>query len=495
VDTTENTATLLWQLNKNVTARLHYANVLVMYPLATDFTANLHNLQYNTIYIYNFSACTPENECVSMLSNFTTPLPSDLYEPELVYNISTSQDSATLTWSTNEDAASAVSFQGSTHITDYDTCFSYVFSELSPGTTYAGTITVCDRSNNCNVQAFSFTTRDELEVGGPDIVFTVDPGETYATITWSATEVITSIFSLGEGGTSYGANTYFERSLTDLEPSTTYHFTITACDMEINCNTQIGSFTTLEPAPEISAEPQVIAIATQDGEGKGVEINEGGGVTGLPTSEQPREIELFGDIHQRVIQEQPTLKELSTSTIVGIIGVVIRNKLLISLLLAFLISVLIVNFTSVFAKREVAICKSSKHTNYLINRVNTMIQDKKLNEAYELYPSIVKYYNKIKSKRNKGRFRERIRLIYKQLTLFLIMKRVRYTLDHYSKVSDEELKRLHYYLDRVINKVKQLKGEIPYKQYKSLRQHVGEEQNKCLAHLYEARKRLGARPK
>ncbi len=172
------------------------------------------------------------------------------------------ETSATITWTSDENTTSSVSFgtteaYGSTETSNTpETDHSLELSGLQAGTEYFFQIVSTDESGNVVTSpGSSFTT------GAASVISAVEatPEETSATITWTSDENTTSSVSFGtteaygSTETSNTPETDHSLELSGLQAGTEYFFQIVSTDESGNVVTSPGSSFTTGAASVISA--------------------------------------------------------------------------------------------------------------------------------------------------------------------------------------------------------------------------------------------------
>lgn len=188
--------------------------------------------------------------------------PPDTIGPVItaVKNSSTNQ-SAEINWTTDENANASVNYTTGTgpfmHAGSSGPLqlnHNINLTGLSESTTYYYNVTSCDATGNCNTSGvYNFTTSD---LTPPDITalsYSYD-NET-AEINWTTSENANASINYSAGtilwsGSSGPLQTSHNINLTGLSQLTTYYFNITSCDSSGNCQTNgTWNFTTTDLLP------------------------------------------------------------------------------------------------------------------------------------------------------------------------------------------------------------------------------------------------------
>lgn len=140
------------------------------------------------IYIWNIEMCDNETTCSFTAENRTLTI--DSQEPQ-IYNITneTTNETATINWTTNEQANSTITYGTTTELLDgsnssssLNTQHTIAIHTLSNGTLYHYNITSCDYYGNCNSTGpYTFTTTNPditpPQWTHPPVSFTINDSE------------------------------------------------------------------------------------------------------------------------------------------------------------------------------------------------------------------------------------------------------------------------------------------------------------------------------
>ena len=234
----------------------------------TSFT---HSIQVTGIGLYAGNVSGPAHTAsFDYFLNTASPLISeDSSLPWSIQNVQSSADetTATVTWTTGEATSSEVFFgptaayeNGSVFDGTLGTNHSVALTNLDPSTLYHFQVMSVDASSNTlNSTDGVFTTADSAPVWTIQSVQS-SADETTATVTWTTDEATSSEVSFGptaayESGSAFDGALVTNHSvaLTNLDPSTLYHFQVTSVDGFSNSMSSADStFTTLDAPPQWS---------------------------------------------------------------------------------------------------------------------------------------------------------------------------------------------------------------------------------------------------
>lgn len=237
----------------------------------------VQNLTPGTLYYFRAKSkdlAMPPHEAVSPTSTFTTLSQSDTTPPFITGPlVSTTHNSATITWDTNEPADSAVDYDaaiGGGY--DYTVLFpvlvqshSVTLTNLPADTLHEFRVRSKDLSNNPASKTGQFTTKPV-----PD---TVPPQLSAPTVSYLSNNLVVITWETNEPATSfvnYGTSSVLEQSvfdaslvythivfLTNLHPNTSYGYQYGSTDASGNTAVSADPF-----AP--AAGPQAATLLTQD---------------------------------------------------------------------------------------------------------------------------------------------------------------------------------------------------------------------------------------
>ena len=216
----------------------------------------------------------------NVLSGSSGPPPVDT-TPPIISNVQVSsigETTATITWTTNELADSAISYGPSSAYEDGTlsdgglvTSHSMTLTGLSDSTEYHFMIESADSSGNVGTtgdQTFTTDTPPPVDVTPPVIsnLQVSAISETSATVTWTTDEPATSVVAYGptsayEDGTisTGGLTTAHSIVLSNLSASTTYHFEASSADASSNTAASGDQTFTTDTPPPVDTTPPVIS--------------------------------------------------------------------------------------------------------------------------------------------------------------------------------------------------------------------------------------------
>ncbi|MDD5221106.1 MAG: fibronectin type III domain-containing protein, partial [Candidatus Pacebacteria bacterium] len=248
-------------------------------------SVTLRGLDSSTTYYYYARSCDASDNCSnSSIGDFITATP-DSSGPE-ISSVSASglkENSATITWTTNEAADSFVEFSTSTgFITGtlqgkfvFETSHSVTLSGLTSETTYYYKVRSADSSGNVTVSSeYSFSTIvSSADVTPPTISNIASSNLAYntATVTWDTNEESSSFVEFGPT-TSYG-RIYGQEDLVqshtvnlphDLNPATTYHYRARSKDVAGNEGMSSDSTFITSADPNDVAAPVISLVDVGD---------------------------------------------------------------------------------------------------------------------------------------------------------------------------------------------------------------------------------------
>jgi hypothetical protein len=238
----------------------------------TSHKITLSNLTAGTTYSYQVGSTDASGNGATQSSQavFTTDAETDLTAPTITATPSVTyknNESATIEWSTDEDATGEVSFGTSEDdlgfirtLPDTDEDHSVTLTNLSESTTYFYQVSSSDLSNNgpTTSAVLSFTTDAAPDLTAPTISdIEVAESDSSVIITWTTDEAADSYVDFGTVSGILDLTvgdvedvTAHEITLTNLTPGQTYFYTVGSIDRSNNGPTESaeGSFTTLSSA-------------------------------------------------------------------------------------------------------------------------------------------------------------------------------------------------------------------------------------------------------
>ena len=275
--TTTSTATVTWTTNENASSTVEYGlttgygSASSSVTLETSHSLILSGLSEGTQYHFRVSSTDASgNRATSSDYILTTSVTPDTTGP-VISSISASPliTSATITWTTNENATSTVNY-GLT--TGYGSASSSVaaatshsigLSGLTGSTLYHYQIKVWDASGNLTTASdATFTTSAVPDTTAPVISsIASSTAENTATVTWTTNEAASSTIEYGltssYGNTTADATLLTSHSidLSGLALNTTYHFRVSSTDASGNRATSSDYLFTTPATPVIPEEP------------------------------------------------------------------------------------------------------------------------------------------------------------------------------------------------------------------------------------------------
>jgi type VI protein secretion system component Hcp len=281
------TAMITWTTDEPADSQVNFgpntfygSSTTLATSMVTTHEQQLSGLSASTTYHYRvLSKDAAGNLAISGDYTFTTPVASDTTPPLFgdiaVINVTVS--GATITWTTNEAADTQVDFgitplygNSTTLDATLATSHAQALSGLTASTTYHFRVKSRDADGNLGISGdHIFTTLDPPDSRPPAItgITISDVTSSGATITWTTSEAADAQIEFGPTA-AYGSftprdatrGTGHTLTLSDLAPSTTYHFRILARDAADNLGTSDDySFTT---APIVDIAAPVISAVT-----------------------------------------------------------------------------------------------------------------------------------------------------------------------------------------------------------------------------------------
>ncbi len=220
-------------------------------------------LPLSTTYSYTVAACDAAGNCSAQSSVViaTTPNPSDTTAPTVPGGLSATAVSPTqinLNWAASIDAVGVTMYKiyrgDGTLLTILGNVTNYSNTGLMPSTSYSYIVSACDAAGNCSPLTYSATATTLADAIAPTVPGGLSAAAASATqinLTWSASADATGVtaYKIYRDGTlltTLGNVTSF--SSAGLSPSTTYSYTVAACDVAGNCSAQSSAATATTPA-------------------------------------------------------------------------------------------------------------------------------------------------------------------------------------------------------------------------------------------------------
>jgi len=173
--------------------------------------------------------------------------PPDTQAPSVPTGLVASVVSTTqvnLTWNASTDNVGVASYEvfkggtlmGTVNITGAS------IANLSPGTSYTFTVAACDAANNCSAQSSPVTATTTVPDTAPPSVPTglmaTTASSTQVSLAWNAStdNVGVTGYRVFSGATLVGVVPGPSATVSNLQPGTTYSFSVSACDAAGNCS-------------------------------------------------------------------------------------------------------------------------------------------------------------------------------------------------------------------------------------------------------------------
>jgi len=295
---TENSASISWDTDELSTSFVEYSTSTGFssgtlqgdFGFVTSHNVVIYGLDASTTYYYKArSTDSSGNETSSAEGSFSTSASSaDVTEP-VISNVATSSvayNTATITWTTDENSSSFVEFglnasYGRIYGQDESVISHSVIlpKDLSSGTIYHFRVRSVDGAGNEGFSGdYSFTTSGDPGDSTAPVIPNVsigEPGKTNITITWDTDEVADSYIGYSED-TSYSHEqgspimvTSHSINLVGLMPNTSYYFQVKSKDptgnQQVDNNSGQGyTFTTLTSVsnPPIISNIQIVDVGS-----------------------------------------------------------------------------------------------------------------------------------------------------------------------------------------------------------------------------------------
>ncbi|MCG3111081.1 MAG: fibronectin type III domain-containing protein [Candidatus Manganitrophus sp. SB1] len=282
--------TISWTTNELSDTQVQYGTTtaygsssVLNTTLATAHSERLIGLTPATTYHFRvLSKDAAGNLATSGDNTFVTPAPPDNNPPTFsgITASGLTADSVVITWNTNEASTTRVEYGLTTAYGSLSTLDSTLvtnhtrtLSGLNPSTTYHFRVLSKDAADNTAASGDrTFTTSAALDTTAP-ILSAIAAGTVTATsavIGWTTNEAATAQVEYGTT-TAYGATSALDntlltghtRTLSNLTPSTTYHFRVISKDAADNTATS-GDNTFTTTAPPDTMAPALSGIAAGD---------------------------------------------------------------------------------------------------------------------------------------------------------------------------------------------------------------------------------------
>ncbi|MDB5237207.1 MAG: hypothetical protein JWL88_309, partial [Parcubacteria group bacterium] len=266
--TSQTSATITWTTDENSNSRIDigttasYGTASTSAALVTSHSITFTGLTANTTYHFRVqSADASSNVATSSDRTFTTAAIPDT-TPPVISSIasSTSQTTATITWTTDEAASSTVNYGTTTAYgiastsAVFSTSHSITLVGLTAATTYHYQVSSADASGNVATSTDRTFATAAIPDTTPPVISAISsgtPGQASATITWTTDEAASSSVNYGvttgygSASTSLALVISHTITLTGLTAATTYHYQIASADSSNNSATSTDrTFTT-----------------------------------------------------------------------------------------------------------------------------------------------------------------------------------------------------------------------------------------------------------
>ena len=282
---TDSTALVEWQTTEPASSGVRYGasdplgSLESVTGLRTSHSVPISGLTPDTLYHVQATCldAAGNGPTISEMLSFRTQPEPDLKPPTIVEGpivTSISHNSAVVEWTTNEPATSVVRYGLSeavdrvTPSNEHAIHHMVTLPELAPHTLYFLKMASTDIAGNGPVESplISFTTLVTPDLNPPRIVegpMAINLADTEATIIWTTDEPATSGVSYNNG-TAYGVvqdvamTLNHSVRLTDLNPNTTYNYTVSSKDEAGNGPTLSDTLTFLTLAAPDHDPPVII---------------------------------------------------------------------------------------------------------------------------------------------------------------------------------------------------------------------------------------------
>jgi chitodextrinase len=220
-------------------------------------------LTASTTYSYTVSACDAAGNCSaqSTAASATTPALPDVQSPTVPTGLTATAVSSTqinLTWKASTDNASVTAYKiySSGNLVATLGNVTSTSRTVAASTTYQYTASACDAAGNCSAQsaAASATTPAPSDTQSPSVPTGLTAtliGGNAINLAWTAAtdNVGVATYKLYRNGTlSATLGNVTSYGDTALRDSTTYSYTVSACDAAGNCSAQSTGATAATPA-------------------------------------------------------------------------------------------------------------------------------------------------------------------------------------------------------------------------------------------------------
>ncbi|MCC7262513.1 MAG: fibronectin type III domain-containing protein [Candidatus Latescibacteria bacterium] len=273
---THNTAVIEWTTDEPANSEVQFGATSLDESVSSGDNETSHKLTLSDLtpgssysFIVGSTDASGNGATQSAKAIFTTSPEVDLTAPAILSGpvVAYKGDkSATIEWTTDEDATAEVAFGTSTalgfvrSLSTTQQLHQVTLTNLSPGTTYYYQVASEDLSNNGPTESavLSFTTDTQSDLSSPVISGTsASPSDTYVIVRWNTDEVANSFIDYGTDQAALDAKVGetdhvlgHEIVLTNLSTSTKYYYRVGSIDPANNplSQSQVLEFTTLAEA-------------------------------------------------------------------------------------------------------------------------------------------------------------------------------------------------------------------------------------------------------
>lgn len=469
IDTTKTTADLEWSTSEPATSRFHYSNVLYTFSMDSEFELGLEDLLENSTYIFNLSACNSESECTFILSNFSTEAGEENTDDvEVSADVYVAHNSIEVEWTTGISSNCTLVIEGDSYTYDTDTSFSDEYDGLAASTDHDIDIECCDGSD-CDTYSTTVTTEAEPDSTGPGVTFgNIELGPDYAKITWTTGESAVSHVYFNSTKTDFSSATSFSHTIEGLGPGD-YSFVISACDNNDNCDSLSKKFTiegkAVEPEETASAPPPPPPPVAKTVEEAPAETAQ---EESAAETEAPKEV-LSGSAVLEGLEFRPKKK--------------LGNILIWALLIFILAGVAVVNVS--YVRTSMKVKDNYNVAVRMIRKAGALIKAEKVEEAYHIYPKIMKAYKNIDDYNKMKKLEGIMKVLYTQLQLHYVVKSAENLTDEYLASGKGSLKTISAYLDSVPELLEDMKKLVPSKNHASVEKYFMARHHECMNRIVE----------
>jgi alpha-tubulin suppressor-like RCC1 family protein/chitodextrinase len=232
--------------NVGVTSYKIYRGGTLLVSLGNVTNYNDTDVTSNVTYSYTVAACDAAGNC-SVQSTAASAITPDNVAPSVPTGLTATVIYATrinLTWTASTDNVGVTSYRvyrDSIQV-GAPTSINYTDTGLAPLTSYSYTVAACDAAGNCSAQS----TSTSATTPAPDTTPPTVPSGLAATtlsanqnsLTWTASidDVAVTSYKVYRNGIQVASSTGMLFIDSNLSASTTYTYTVSACDEAQNCS-------------------------------------------------------------------------------------------------------------------------------------------------------------------------------------------------------------------------------------------------------------------